>query len=220
MPNSPTRHRQRLLRAILNLVPSFPGTKLFGVSVGRKRMRHDGGDGDNDHTAAVKVEPMDGRPPAATPALAARRGREREGGAARREKELEGEREKGHPSPLLSLSDGRWAAGAVGSATARRGVGGSNGEATLGGSAPSAQLASPPSQIQPKGGGGGQWPATRGGKQRREVGGSAPTSQIQLSVLLSRIQKRHGGGWRRRLHAVAEAGGIGAQTTLGGGDDQ
>lgn len=111
------------------------------------------------------------------------------------------------PSPLLSLSDGRSAAGPVGSATARRGVGGSNGEATLGGSAPSARLASPPSQIQPKGGGGGQWPVTRGGKQRREVGGSAPTSQIRLSALLSRIQKRHGGGWRRRLHAVAKVRG-------------
>uniref|UniRef100_A0A0E0AB03 Uncharacterized protein n=1 Tax=Oryza glumipatula TaxID=40148 RepID=A0A0E0AB03_9ORYZ len=36
--------------------------KLFGVSIGRKRMRHDG---DYDHTATGKAEPMDGRPPAA-----------------------------------------------------------------------------------------------------------------------------------------------------------
>jgi hypothetical protein len=56
-------------------------------------MRHDGGDGDNDHTAAVKVEPMDGRPPAATPALAARRGRERGGSGEEGEGTGGGERE-------------------------------------------------------------------------------------------------------------------------------
>uniref|UniRef100_A0A0E0QM10 HSF-type DNA-binding domain-containing protein n=1 Tax=Oryza rufipogon TaxID=4529 RepID=A0A0E0QM10_ORYRU len=66
------------LPAVLDLMPSCPGAasaaapvsdneegmmsaKLFGVSIGRKRMRHDGG-GDDDHAATVKAEPMDGRP--------------------------------------------------------------------------------------------------------------------------------------------------------------
>lgn len=65
------------LPAVLDLMPSCPGAasaaapvsdneegmmsaKLFGVSIGRKRMRHDGG-GDDDHAATVKAEPMDGR---------------------------------------------------------------------------------------------------------------------------------------------------------------
>uniref|UniRef100_A0A0D9ZI10 Uncharacterized protein n=1 Tax=Oryza glumipatula TaxID=40148 RepID=A0A0D9ZI10_9ORYZ len=83
------------LPAVLDLMPSCPGgaarikqrrgnderEKLFGVSIGRKRTRHDGGGagGEDEHAAVVKTEPMDGRPPAAALALAARRGRERKG---------------------------------------------------------------------------------------------------------------------------------------------
>ncbi|KAF0898304.1 hypothetical protein E2562_007157 [Oryza meyeriana var. granulata] len=70
--------------AILDLMPPCPGAsaaatpvsdsdeemmsaKLFGVSIGRKRMRHDGGgggggDGHASRAAGVKAEPMDGRP--------------------------------------------------------------------------------------------------------------------------------------------------------------
>jgi heat shock transcription factor len=88
------------LPAVLDLMPSCPGgaarikqrrgnderEKLFGVSIGRKRTRHEGGaGGEDEHAAVVKTEPMDGRPPAAALALAARRGRERKG-AVRREK--------------------------------------------------------------------------------------------------------------------------------------
>uniref|UniRef100_A0A0E0D4A2 Uncharacterized protein n=1 Tax=Oryza meridionalis TaxID=40149 RepID=A0A0E0D4A2_9ORYZ len=84
------------LPAVLDLMPSCPGgaarikqrrgnderEKLFGVSIGRKRTRHDGGGacGEDEHAAVVKTESMDGRPPAAALALAARRGRERGSG--------------------------------------------------------------------------------------------------------------------------------------------
>uniref|UniRef100_A0A0E0HSN9 Uncharacterized protein n=1 Tax=Oryza nivara TaxID=4536 RepID=A0A0E0HSN9_ORYNI len=68
--------------SVLDNEEEMMSAKLFGVSIGRKRMRHDG-DGEGG---------ADGR-------AAACRGRE---GAARREKELEGgEREKGHVGPTI-----------------------------------------------------------------------------------------------------------------------
>uniref|UniRef100_A0A0E0LXM8 HSF-type DNA-binding domain-containing protein n=1 Tax=Oryza punctata TaxID=4537 RepID=A0A0E0LXM8_ORYPU len=66
------------LPAVLDLMPSCPGAaaapvsdndeeimsaKLFGVSIGRKRMRHHDDDGDGGGGGGeVKAEPMDGRP--------------------------------------------------------------------------------------------------------------------------------------------------------------